>query len=980
MKDDHASNQPDNHHGLPEADEIHPQAPFDFGSLIEAVVVHWRRVVVNSLLLLFLGLIAAVAIFRPTYTASVQLSRYEPPLASDSFRPQQLTTSALLGMISSSDALQKTGSKLTPPLSAEQLASRLKITEDHNSELIVIEATGKTRLGTVSLANLFCLEAVRSTQAIQKDEATEAGNLITQQLANSDADRATVTQQLAAIEILRATARQKEQALLLISNAPTAGKVDGAEITRLGEKTQTARDELADLQARYTDVHPLVREQKARLAALEAQLLVLSVKASKSNDAAAAAATRLPPETAQSSADQSTGYDALALRLNTLETSHAELIARQRVIELFATHPPGYMRVIHAATAEDVLARHNWLSIGVLALLCSALGLLGTVIFIAIRELFDDRLKTGADVKRVTRLPLLATLSDLDAMSPTNKSNWAFRTWTALQNKLSVSPNQGLVCGFTSSGPGEGRSTWIKLLSQSARQCGFTVLTISSSQAACENFGQNSPDEKEEVPRPPMWDASSLTTMVMANPTQLMEKLTVSNLSPSANLPLSSGWVWELDRRKQWQRALHSWRAIDNVVILVELPPMSDPETVLLAENMPNLIWLAESHKVEAAETLEQLETLRNARCHLVGAVLNREPASHSKRRLARWVSHRSSLLASIVGLISGPAVSAQVLSSAAPDPISAQAQQASFDVTDSAHRAPWQQRLTLGPGDLLNLSVFGQPELTQEQVPVGPDGRISYLEAQNVMANGLTIDEFRAALNSELGKFRSAPEVIVVPAEYNSKKYYVLGAVVKKGAFTLNRPITIIEAISQADGLETGVIDHNQVMLADLSRSFIARQGKHLPVDFEKLFLEGDLSQNIALEPDDYIYFPSGEQQQIYVLGEVRFPGPLTFNPHTSTLEAIAVRGGFSDRAWQTKLLVIRGSLDHPQTFIVNAADVLSAKTADFQLQPRDIVYVSSRPWLRAEDLLDDAATSFVQAAVITATGRWVDPIGGRH
>ena len=979
MKDEHESNQPNNRHALPETEGTHLPTPFDFGSLIEAVVVHWRRVVVNSLLFLVLGLIAAVIILRPTYTASVQLSRYEPPLASDSFKPQELTTAALLGMISSSDVMQKTGSELTPPLSAEELSNRLKLTEDHNSELITIAATGKSRLDAVSLANLFCLDAIQSTQAMQKEEAIEAGSLINQQLANSESDRTKVTQQLAGIEILRATSRQKEHALQQISNAPTAGKVDGAEITRLGEKTQAARDELADLQARYTDAHPLVREQKARLAALETQLLLLSVKASKSNEtttAAPVAATSLPPEAAPVSADQSTGYDALALRLNNLETSHADLVARQRVIELFATHPPGYMRVIQAATAEDAHARYNRLSIGVLALLCGALGMLGTIIFIAIRELLDDRLKTGADVKRVTRLPLLATLSDLDTMSPANKSNWAFRTWTALQNKLSVSPNQGLVCGFTSSGPGEGRSTWIKLLSQSARQCGFTVLTISSSQTPSQKFDHNSPDEKEESSRPPMWDASSLSTMVMANPTQLMEKLAVSNFSPSANLPLSSGWVWELDRRKQWQRALHSWRAIDNVVIFVELPPMSDPETVLLAENMPNLIWLTESHKVEAAETLEQLETLRNARCHLVGAVLNREPASHAKRRFGRWVGHRSSLLASIFGLMGGPAVSAQVL---ATDPVPAQAQQASFSVIDAMQRAPWQQRLTLGPGDLLNLSVFGQPELTQTLVPVGPDGRISYLEAQNIMAAGLTIDEFRAALNGELGKFRNAPEVVVIPAEYRSKKYYVLGAVVKKGAFPLSRPMTIIEAVSEAQGLEIAVTDHNLGVLADLSRSFIARQGKHLPVDFEKLFLEGDLSQNIALEPNDYIYFPSGERQEIYVLGEVRFPGTLLYSPHTSTLEAIAVRGGFSDRAWQKHLLVIRGSLEHPQTFIVNATDVLSAKIADFQLQPRDIVYVSSRPWIRAEDLLDAAASAFVESAVITATGRWVDPIGGR-
>ncbi len=973
MKDDHASNnRSDNHPSLPQTDDTYFPAPFDFGSLIEATVAQWRWIMVNSLLFLALGLIAAVATFRPNYTASVQLSRYEPPLASDSFKPQPFTTAALFSMISSPDVLQKTGAKLTPPLSAEQMAGHLTLTEDRDSDLIIVTATGRTRLEAVSLANLSCLEAVRSTQAMQKGDAIEAGSLIAQQLANSEADRARVRQQLAAIESLRAAARQKEQALRLISNVPTAAKVDSDKITRLDETTQAARDELADLQARYTDAHPLVREQKARLAALEAQLL-LSVRASKADDAAAAIP---PPEIASASTDQSTDYDALALRLNVLENSHAELVARQRAIELFATHPPGYLRMLHIATVENVLARNHRLSIGVLALLCGALGALGTIMAIAIRELRDDRLKTGADVKRVARLPLLATLGNLDTMSPAKKENWGFRTWTALQRKLSMSPNHGLVCGFTSSGPGEGRSTWIDLLSRSARQCGFTVLTISSSKANDGNSDQNPPDEKADNSRSTMSDSTAFTAMVMTNPGQLMEKLTAPNLSPSVTLPLPSGWVWELGRRKQWQCALNSWRMIENVVIFVELPPVSDPETVLLAENMPNLIWLAESHKAEAAETIEQLETLRNARCRLVGAVLNREPASPSKRRFARWFGQRSSVLASIFGLMSGT-VSAQVPAPAA-DPSPAQTQ-AAFAVIDPAQRAPWQQHLTLGPGDLLNLSVFGQPELTQLQVPVGPDGRISYLEAQNVMAAGLTVDEFRTALNLELGKFRSAPEVIVIPAAYLSKKYYVLGAVVKKGTFPLNRPMTIIEAISQAGGLEMGGAYRSEIVLADLSRSFIARQGKHLPVDFEKLFLEGDLSQNIALEPDDYLYFPSGERPQIYVLGEVRFPGTLVFSPHTSTLEAIAVRGGFSDQAWRTRLLVVRGSLDHPQTFVVNAADVLSGKSSDFRLQPRDIVYVSSRPWVRAEDLLDAAASAFVQSVVVTATGLHVDPIGDR-
>jgi len=978
MNDDYAANQTENLQSAPEADDARLPTPFDLGSLIEAIAVQWRWVAANALLLLFLGFVAAAALLGPRYSVPVQLTRYEPPLASDSFKPQPLSTAALFGMVAASDALQRTGSELTPPLTAEQLARRLTIAEDHSSELITVTAAGRTPRNAVSLANLFSADTVRFTQAMQKDEAIEAGRLIARQLASTEGDLARVKQQLSGIETLRAA---REQDIRRLSSAPTIAKVDTAKITRLDEKTQAARDELADLQARYTDAHPLVREQKARLAALEVQLL-MSVNASKADDAVPAgpfAAANPGPQAPPATGDQSSGYDALALRLSTLEASHADFVARQRAIELFATQPPGYLRVVREATVDNVVAQRNRLTIGVLAVLCSLLGALGTILFMAIRELLDDRLKTGADVRRVTHLPLIATLGNLGGMSPANEASWAFRTWNALQRRLSVSQNHGMVCGFTSSGPGEGRSTWIRLLSQSARQCGFTVLTISSPPEPGSGLpGSSSNGSDPDRPAPPAPGSTAFTAMVLATPAQLMEKLTGPSLALSVNLPLPGGWIWDLERRKQWQQALNSWKAIEHVVILVELPPVSDPETVLLAENMPNLIWLAESNKAGASETIEQLETLRNARCRLVGAVLNREPASPSKRRLSRWFGNRPSVLASAFGLMAAFATAQVLTSAAAADPAPAPLQ-AGFGVMDSAQRAPWQQRLTLGPGDLLNFSVFGQPELTQTHVPVGPDGRISYLEAQNIMAAGLTVDEFRAALNTELAKSRNAPEVIVIPAAYRSKKYYVLGAVVKKGAFPINRPITIIEAVSQADGLETGVSDHNLVVLADLSRSFIARQGKHLPVDFEKLFLEGDLSQNIPIEPDDYLYFPGGERQQIYVLGEVRFPGSLAYDSQTSTLEAVSVRGGFSERAWRTRLLVIRGSLDHPQTFVVNASDVLSGKVVDFQLRPRDIVYVSSRPWFKAEELLDIAASAFVQAAVITETGLHVDPIGSR-
>jgi len=108
----------------------------------------------------------------------------------------------------------------------------------------------------------------------------------------------------------------------------------------------------------------------------------------------------------------------------------------------------------------------------------------------------------------------------------------------------------------------------------------------------------------------------------------------------------------------------------------------------------------------------------------------------------------------------------------------------------------------------VLTLSVYGSPELARAEVAVGPDGRISYLEAQDVMAAGLTIDELRTKLDEALGQYRRAPHSMITPIAFKSKKYFMLGKVTTKGVFTLDRPLTVVEALARAHGLENALVD----------------------------------------------------------------------------------------------------------------------------------------------------------------------------
>lgn len=299
-----------------------------------------------------------------------------------------------------------------------------------------------------------------------------------------------------------------------------------------------------------------------------------------------------------------------------------------------------------------------------------------------------------------------------------------------------------------------------------------------------------------------------------------------------------------------------------------------------------------------------------------------------------------------------------------------------SFSASSSGKRAPWQERLTLGPGDVLNFSMFETNEVGRTEVVIGPDGRVSYQQAENLMATGLTIDELRAKFDTELAKYYRSPLTIITPVAYRSKRCVVLGSVTAGGVFPMDRPMTVIEAVARAGGLETGLHERATVELADLSRSFLARNQKRVPVDFERLFQRGDLAQNVVLEPDDYLYIAAASANEIYVLGQVANPGVVTFSPNPTVLRAIASRGGFSGKAFKSRVLVVRGSLNHPETFVVDTPAILSGKSPDFKLQSKDIVYVSVSPWMKAAELVDTAAQAFIQSFIVTATTLNVGPI----
>jgi len=71
-----------------------------------------------------------------------------------------------------------------------------------------------------------------------------------------------------------------------------------------------------------------------------------------------------------------------------------------------------------------------------------------------------------------------------------------------------------------------------------------------------------------------------------------------------------------------------------------------------------------------------------------------------------------------------------------------------------------------------------------------------------------------------------------------------------------------------------------------------------------------------------------------------------------------------------------VRGSLQKPETFVVNLAAILAGREKDFVLQPKDIIYVAEKPWQKAEDLLQLALNSYAQGFTATWVGQNIRPL----
>ena len=259
-----------------------------------------------------------------------------------------------------------------------------------------------------------------------------------------------------------------------------------------------------------------------------------------------------------------------------------------------------------------------------------------------------------------------------------------------------------------------------------------------------------------------------------------------------------------------------------------------------------------------------------------------------------------------------------------------------------------------LGKGDVLSISVYDEPDLTLDSVPVRPDGMIAFPLIGDVQVDGRNVEAITGEIRERLLQYVLEPKVSIVVLEFNSLDYTLYGEVVNPGVYPLTTEVSITGAIAKAGGLTKGQFRASSVELADLTHAFLARDGQVMPVDFVRLIRHGDMRFDIELQPGDYIHIPSGLSKEVYILGEVRAPALFAFRESMPMSRTLALAEGFTNDADLSRIHIVRGALRNPTVIVANFEDVINGQAQDVQLEPGDVVYVPPTALTRYSRTID--------------------------
>ena len=233
---------------------------------------------------------------------------------------------------------------------------------------------------------------------------------------------------------------------------------------------------------------------------------------------------------------------------------------------------------------------------------------------------------------------------------------------------------------------------------------------------------------------------------------------------------------------------------------------------------------------------------------------------------------------------------------------------------------------LPLGPGDVVKVSVYGNPDLSLE-TRVSEAGKISYPLVGQVAVSGLSTvaaEKKIAGLLERRGYLKKPQVNIIVPA-VQSQTVSVLGQVNRPGRYPVEGKRSLMDMLAMAGGIATDGGDN-----VSLIRTRDGQTTRN-DIDLVQMMRAGQLGDDQLVAGSDIVFVERAPK--FYIYGEVQRPGAIRLERAMTVTQALSAGGGLSLRGTERGLVIKRRDAQ-------GQLQTIKARSDDL-IEVDDVVYV---------------------------------------
>jgi len=249
-----------------------------------------------------------------------------------------------------------------------------------------------------------------------------------------------------------------------------------------------------------------------------------------------------------------------------------------------------------------------------------------------------------------------------------------------------------------------------------------------------------------------------------------------------------------------------------------------------------------------------------------------------------------------------------------------------------------------VGGYDVIDILIYEEPDLSRENVRIDAKGYISFPLIGRVKVDGLTTSEIERLISRKLveGNYILDAHVTADVKEYNSKKYIALGAVGRRGTYSLRAKERVLDAISKSGGIDFEQGGKQGMIIRTLNPDTSKETKIVIMIDLPGLLEGGVQESNILLQDRDLLYIPKPDYY--YIIKHSGGGGKYPYvDKNITIVEVIASAGGFeiTDARNSTYVIRVEDGVEKIYKIKVDAITKSGKRKQDFLIRPDDVIVI---------------------------------------